>query len=103
MLPFRSLSARLSVQFALLFAAAMLIVSAGLSSVISGSAQREIECQLESTGAVYDRLWDQRRHELQNAAQSLASDPALTNGDRSAMRLALGQATARLGVKNAFV
>ena len=61
---FGSLSARLTVQFALLFAAAMLGVSATLSTFIAGSASRQIEGQLQSSGAVYDRLWQQRAHEL---------------------------------------
>ena len=39
---FRSLSARLTVQFALLFAVAMLAVSAALYTFIAGSASREI-------------------------------------------------------------
>jgi hypothetical protein len=39
---FRSLSARLTVQFALVFAAAMLVVSAALSTFISGAASREV-------------------------------------------------------------
>ena len=69
MRPFRSLSARLTVQFALLFAVAMLVVSAALSSVIAGSASRQVEGQLQSSGAVYDRLWQQRAHQLQNAPQ----------------------------------
>src|SRR6476620_7874111 len=107
MLPFRSLSARLSVQFALLFAAAMLIVSAASSSLISGSARREVECQLQASGAVYDRLWEQRSHELQNAAQLLARDfgfrVAVAAGDRATMRSALGNAAARLGVRSAFI
>ncbi len=47
MRPFRSLSARLTVQFALLFAVAMLGVSAVLSSLIAGSASREVENHLQ--------------------------------------------------------
>ena len=95
---FRSLSARLTVQFALLFAAAMLIVSAALSTFIAGSASREVESQLQSSGAVYDRLWQQRSHELQNAAQLLARDfgfrAAVATGDEATMRSALGNAAA---------
>ena len=87
MRPFRSLSARLTVQFALLFAGAMLVVSAALSTFIAGSASREVESQLQSSGAVYDRLWQQRAHELQNAAQLLARDfgfrAAVATGDES--------------------
>jgi diguanylate cyclase (GGDEF)-like protein len=105
--PFRSLSARLTVQFALLFAAAMLVVSAALSSVISNSASREVESQLQSSGAVYDRLWQQRSRELQNAAQLLARDfgfrAAVATGDRATMQSALGNAAARLKVRSAVI
>jgi diguanylate cyclase (GGDEF)-like protein len=107
MRPFRSLSTRLTVQFALLFAAAMLAVSAALSSFISGAASREVESQLQSSGAVYDRLWQQRSHELQNAAELLARDfgfrAAVATGDRPTMESALGNAAARLKVRSAFI
>src|SRR3982751_4124548 len=107
MRPFRSLSARLTVQFALLFAAAMLGVSAALSSFIAGSASRQVEGQLQSSGAVYDRLWQQRAHELQSAAQLLARDfgfrAAVASGDQATMQSALGNAAARLRVRDAFI
>jgi diguanylate cyclase (GGDEF)-like protein len=107
MRPFRSLSARLTVQFALLFAGAMLAVSAALSTFIAGSASREVEGQLQSSGAVYDRLWQQRAHELQNAAQLLARDfgfrAAVATGDEATMQSALGNAAARLKVRTAFI
>src|SRR5213075_2464826 len=94
MRPFRSLSARLTVQFALMFAGAMLAVSAALYIFIAGSASREVESQLQSSGAVYDRLWQQRAHELQNAAQLLARDfgfrAAVATGDQATMQSALG-------------
>src|SRR3954451_11772457 len=107
MRPFRSLSARLTVQFALLFAGAMLVVSAALSTFIAGSASREVESQLQSSGAVYDRLWQQRAHELQNAAQLLSRDfgfrAAVATGDEETMRSALGNAAERLKVHTAFI
>src|SRR5881628_2583581 len=107
MRPFRSLSARLTVQFALLFAGAMLVVSAALSTFIAGSASREVESQLQSSGAVYDRLWQQRAHELQNAAQLLARDfgfrAAVATGDQATMQSALGNAAMRLRVRTAFI
>ena len=107
MRPFRSLSARLTVQFALLFAVAMLAVSAALSTLIAGAASREVESQLQSSGAVYDRLWHQRAHELQNAAQLLSRDfgfrAAVASGDQATMQSALGNAAARLRVRTAFI
>jgi diguanylate cyclase (GGDEF)-like protein len=105
--PFRSLTARLTVQFALLFAVAMLGVSAALWTFIAGSASREVESQLQSSGAVYDRLWQARAHELQNAAQLLSRDfgfrAAVATGDRATMQSALGNAAARLRVRTAFI
>jgi diguanylate cyclase (GGDEF)-like protein len=107
MRPFRSLSTRLTVQFALLFAAAMLAVSAALSTFIAGAASREVESQLQSSGAVYDRVWHARALELQNAAQLLARDfgfrAAVATGDQPTMQSALGNAAARLKVKSAFI
>jgi diguanylate cyclase (GGDEF)-like protein len=107
MRPFRSLSARLTVQFALLFAGAMLAVSVALSTFIAQSASREVQSQLQSSGAVYDRLWQQRAHELQNAAQLLARDfgfrAAVATGDEATMQSALGNAAARLKVRTAFI
>jgi len=104
---FRSLSTRLTVQFALLFAIAMLGVSAALSILIAGSASRKVESQLQASGAVYDRLWQQRSRELQNAAQLLARDfgfrAAVASGDRATMQSALGNAAVRLKVRSAFI
>src|SRR5437764_2261450 len=107
MRPFRSLSARLTVQFALLFAAAMLVVSAALSTFIANSSARQVDRQLQSSGAVYDRLWQQRSHELQNAAQFSARDfcfrAAVASGDQATIQSALGNAAGRLRVRSAFI
>jgi diguanylate cyclase (GGDEF)-like protein len=105
--PFRSLSARLTVQFALLFAGAMLAVSLALSTFIANAASQEVQGQLQSSSAVYDRLWQQRAHELQNAAQLLARDfgfrAAVATGDEATMQSALRNAAARLRVRTAFI
>src|SRR6478672_7581559 len=107
MRPFRSLSARLTFQFALLFAGAMLAVSAALSTFIAGAASQQVASQLQASGAVYDRLWQQRAHELQNAARLLARDfgfrAAVATGDQATMQSALGNAAARLKVESAFI
>ena len=104
---FRSLSARLTVQFALLFAVAMLGISAALSTFIAGSASRQVENQLQSSGAVYDRIWQQRARELQSAAQLLARDfgfrAAIATGDIATTQSALHNAAARLHVESAFI
>jgi len=85
----------------------MLGVSAALSSFIAGAASREVQGQLQSSGAVYDQLWQQRTHELQNAAQLLARDfgfrAAVASGDKATIQSALGNAAARLRVRSAFI
>jgi diguanylate cyclase (GGDEF)-like protein len=97
----------LTVQFALLFAGAMLAVSLALSTFIAGAASKEVQRQLQSSGAVYDRLWQQRAQELQNAAQLLARDfgfrAAVATGDEATMQSALRNAAARLRVRTAFI
>ena len=104
---FRSLSARLTVQFVLLFAAAMLAASAALSTLIAGAASHQVESQLQSSGAVFDRLWQMRSGELQNAAELLARDygfrAAVATGDQATTRSALDNARARLKVGTAFL
>src|SRR5215213_5492676 len=100
---FRSLSTRLTVQFALLFGGVMLAVSAALSTFIAGAASQEVQSQLQ----FYDRLWQQRADELQNAAQLVARDfgfrAAVATGDDATMQSALGNAAARLKVRTAFI
>src|SRR4029078_7785589 len=107
MRPFRSLSARLTVQFALLFAAAMVAVSAALSSFVAGAASREVQSQVQSGGGVSERRWQQRTHELQNAAQLLARDfgfrAAVATGDEATMQSALRNVAARLRFRTAFI
>jgi len=104
---FGSLSARLTVQFALLFAAVMVVVSAALSTVIAGTVSRQVESQLLSSGAVYDRLWQQRSREMQGAAHLLARDfgfrAAVATGDRPTMISALDNAETRLRLQTAFI
>ena len=103
---FGSLSARLTVQFVLLFAAVMVVVSAALSTAIAGAASRQVENQLISSGAVYDRLWQQRSRELQGAAHLLARDfgfrAAVATDDQPTMISALDNAKARLRLQTAF-
>ena len=104
---FRSLSTRLTVQFALLFAAAMLVVSAALSTLIAGSSEQQVRSELAASGAVYDRLWEQRARELSSAGQLLARDfgfrEAVATGDDATMDSALDNIRGRAGVGSAFI
>jgi HAMP domain-containing protein len=75
--------------------------------VIAGTVSRQVESQLLSSGAVYDRLWQQRSREMQGAAHLLARDfgfrAAVATGDRPTMVSALDNAEARLRLQTAFI
>ena len=107
MRPFRSLSVRLTIQFAFVFAAAMLAVSVTLSAFVAGTASRAVERHLKSSDAVYDRLSQQRAHELRDAAELLACNvgfrAAIARGDQADIQSALGRAAARLHARSAFL
>ena len=100
MRPFRSLSARLTVQFALLFAAAMLAVSGSLSTFIAGSASRAGRKPAPVERRGLRPLVAAALARAQNAAQLLARDfgfrAAVASGDQATIQSALGKAAARL-------
>jgi len=77
----------------LLFAVAMVLVAAALSSVVAETTARQVQRELLSSGAVYDRLWQQRARTLGGAGQMLARDfgfrEAVATGDEATMRSAL--------------
>ena len=68
-----TLSTRLSLLYAGLFAAVMLGVSVLLFAMVERIARYEVEQQLVASGAVYDRLWQQRSEQMQDAAELLSS------------------------------
>lgn len=84
----------------------MVGVSLALSTFIGGAASRQVERQLQSGAAVYDRLFQDRARELQEGAQQLVRDLAARNfdsADDGTMRSDLGAAARRLKVQSAFV
>lgn len=103
----RTLSTRLSLLYAGLFAAVMLSVSVLLFGMVERIARIEVEQQLVASGAVYDRLWQQRAHQMQDAAQLLARDfgfrAAVATGDRATSASALANLQRRLNADLAVV
>ncbi len=104
---FRSVGTRLSVQYAGLFAVVLLAVSALLYLSVGQIARVAVERQLVASGAVYDRLWQQRTRQMQDAAQLLARDfgfrEASATGDSATAASALANLKARLGADVAVV
>lgn len=104
---FRSLGARLSVQFAGLFALAMVVISAALSLLVAHALSRQVETDLNATGAVFNSLWQQRAEELADAGALLARDfgfrEAVATGDEATMRSTLANVRGRARVQMAFI
>ena len=106
-LQFRSLSTRLAVLYAGLFAGVLFAVSALFSISVQEIARVQVARQLVASGAVYDRLWQQRTRQMQDAAQLLARDfgfrEASATGDSATAASALANLKGRLNANLAVV
>ncbi|WP_176594282.1 EAL domain-containing protein [Sphingobium sp. EM0848] len=104
---FRSLRARLSVVYAGVFAAAMLCIAMALYVGTERVASLQVGKELVASGAIYDRLWQQRAQQLNEAAALLARDfgfrAAVATGDRATVLSALDNLKSRMNVRNAFI
>ena len=109
MRPFRirTLNTRLSLLFAGLFAAVMLSVSLLLFAMVERIARAEVEQQLVASGAVFDRLRQQRSLQMQDAAKILARDfgfrAAVATGDQATAASALDNLKRRLDADVAVI
>ena len=103
----RSLGTRLALQFAALFAAAMMAVALALSLLVASSLSGQVERELGASGAVFDRLWQQRADELGGTGATLARDfgfrSAVATGDEATLRSALDNVRSRARVSEAFI
>ena len=103
----RSLGTRLALQFGVLFAIAMMGVAFALSMLVASSLSGEVERELGASGAVFDRLWQQRADELAATGATLARDfgfrAAVATGDEATMRSALHNISSRAQVGSAFI
>ncbi len=102
-----SLGLRLALQFASLFTAAMMVVALALSFLVVRSLSVAVEGELRASGAVFDRLWQQRAEELSGTGETLARDfgfrAAVATGDEATMRSALDNMRGRAKVAGAFI
>jgi EAL domain-containing protein (putative c-di-GMP-specific phosphodiesterase class I)/GGDEF domain-containing protein len=104
---FKSLRTRLSVLYAALFGAAMILVSLAVYGAISANAERAVRDELTATGAVFDQVWALRSGRLQDGAGLLARDfgfrSAVASRDQQTIVSALDNLKARLNVDIAFM
>jgi diguanylate cyclase len=104
---FRKLSTRLTVLYAAMFGAVLLIVSLAVFLAISGTAQRQVRMELAATGTVFDRVWSMRSERLREGAGLLSRDfgfrEAAATADAATINSALDNLRRRMGIDLAFM
>ncbi len=103
---FYSLRSKLTVLYAGLFAAVMLLIGVVVYSAIAQNAERIVRDELTASGTVFDRLWALRASQLQSSAGLLARDfgfrGAVGSHDLPTVVSALDNLKVRLGIDTAF-
>ncbi len=104
---FSRLQTKIVVLFAGLFAIAMLVAGMVVYARISENAARTVRGELQSSGVVFDRIWDLRARQLRDGASLLARDfgfrEAVATRDDATMRSALDNLRDRLDLHLAFI
>ncbi len=104
---FRSLRTRLTVLYGGLFGAALLMIACAVYFAITATASQEVDRELVSGGAVFDRVWTLRESQLEDGANVLAHDfgfrSALATSDAATVVSALDNLRGRLKLDKAFV
>jgi len=104
---FERLQTKLTVLYAGLFGAAMILVSIAVYGAVTANAERMVRAELEAGGTVFDRLWALRSDQLHEGATLLARDfgfrAAMADGDAATIGSAVDNLKGRLGVDRAFV
>jgi diguanylate cyclase (GGDEF)-like protein len=106
-LRFARIGTRLSVLYAGLFTAALVIVAVVGQMIIVRHAQESVRAELVTSGSVFDRLWALRASSLTDSAGVLARDfgfrAAVASGDKPTILSALANIRQRVNVPYAFV
>ena len=71
---FTSLRSRLTVLYAGLFGVALLVTALAVYASVSANARMQVERQLTSGGAVFDRVWALKASQLTDSATVLSRD-----------------------------
>ena len=104
---FRRLRTRLTVLYAGLFGACLLLLAGALYGVIAGNAFHQVGDELTASATVFNRIWAMRSQQLQEAAGLLSRDfgfrEAVASKDAATIRSALGNLADRLNADRAFI
>lgn len=106
-LAFASLRARLTVLYAGLFGVALLVTALAVYASVGANARRQVEGQLTSGAAVFDRVWALKASQLMDSATVLSRDfgfrEAVATSDRPTVESALENLRGRLGIDRTFL
>jgi signal transduction histidine kinase/AmiR/NasT family two-component response regulator len=106
-LQFDHLRTKLTVLFAGLFVAILVLILSAVYAAVARNAERIVRGELAASGLVFDRIWALRSHELSSGAGVLAHDfgfrAAVATQDAATIQSALTNLRARLGIDEAFV
>ena len=104
---FRHLRTKLTVLYAGLFGAVLVLVSGAVYVAIVSNAEHMVRGELAAGGAVFDRLWTLRSDQLQGGAGILSRDfgfrSAVATRDEATIGSALANLKSRLGIDLAFM
>ena len=104
---FATLSTRLTVLYAGLFAAILVTIALVTQVIVSDYVETSVRRELVSSSSVFERVWALRAQSLGDAADVLSHDfgfrDAVASGNVPTIESALLNLRHRLGVANAFV
>ena len=98
---FRYLRTKLTVLYAGLFGAGLLLISGGVYAAIVGNAQHMVRSELAAGGAVFDRLWALRSNQLQDGAGILSRDFGFRSAVATRDEATIGSALSNLKAASA--
>ncbi len=104
---FRRLRLKLTVLYAGLFFLTLSLIGFSAWAIIANNAQRMVRDELQTTGIVFDRLWQLRAEHLQEGASISASDygfrQAIASNDEPTIASALANLRRRLSADLVFL
>ena len=104
---FKSLQTKLSVLYAGLFGAALIVVAGIVYVAVTRNAAEAVRHELSATGTVFDHVWEIRSGRLRDAADLLSRDfgfrSAVATKDEPTIRSALSNLRKRIGFDIALI
>ena len=104
---FTRLRTKLTVLYAALFGAGLIMISGAVYAAIVDNAEHMVRGELAAGGAVFDRLWTLRSSQLQDSVGILSRDfgfrSAVATRDQATIGSALTNLKSRLGIDLAFM